>query len=57
MMKIKMFVSKYTFDLESEVNTWLNNHYDYISIHDIKLSRDDGLYTIMIVYYVDDDLD
>ena len=55
MMKIKMFASKYTFDLESEVNMWLNNHYDYISIHDIKLSCKDNMYIVMIVYYEDNE--
>ena len=55
MMKIKIFVTRYVNDLELLVNKWLNDNSDSISVHDIKLSCDDGLYTIMIVYYADDE--
>lgn len=49
-MKIKIFCSRLYGDLEKQVNEWLEEQNDSISVVDIKFIKEDEMFVIMIQY-------
>ena len=49
-MKIKIFCNRLYGDLENQVNKWLEEQNDSISVVDIKFIKEDEMFAIMILY-------